>query len=239
MEMLDEASPRARARITGVVYLVFFVTAIAGEAFNRRAGLGGIQLDSSTDSALTLNSIPAHVASLRWGFAFGLFSTSCYVVVTALFYQLFRPVSRSLSFIAVCFSLMGLVIQALGSLLRLSPLVLLGDGPASTAFDPRQRSALALISLDLSTQIGRIGLVFDGLFLLLIGYLIVRSTFLPRVLGVLIALAGAGWLTFLSPPLASQVLPYIEALGFIAEVLLMLWLLVVGVNVQRWTDRSA
>jgi hypothetical protein len=83
-----------------------------------------------------------------------------------------------------------------------------------------------------------IGLVFDGLFLLLIGYLTFRSTFLPRILGALLALAGVGWLTFLAPPLASSLSPYIQVLGFVAEAALMLWLLVIGVNDQRWQEQA-
>jgi uncharacterized protein DUF4386 len=98
---------------------------------------------------------------------------------------------------------------------------------------------LALLFLQLNGQAMNIGLVFDGLCLLLIGYLIFRSTFLPRILGAVIALAGLGWLTFLAPPLASQILTYIEVLGFLAEAALMLWLLVVGVNPQRWQEQAS
>ena len=77
------------------------------------------------------------------------------------------------------------------------------------------------------------------LFNSLIGYLIFESTFLPRILGVLMALSGLGWLTFLSPSLANCLLAYIEVLGIIAEASLMLWLLVMGVNVQRWKEQAS
>ena len=76
------------------------------------------------------------------------------------------------------------------------------------------------------------------MFQLLIGYLIFRSTFLPRILGVLMALAGLGWLVFLAPPLAALLLTYLEILGVLAEALLMLWLLVIGVNVKEWEKRA-
>ena len=84
-----------------------------------------------------------------------------------------------------------------------------------------------------------ITLVFFGLYCLLIGFLIFKSTFLPRILGVLMALAGLGWLTFLAPPLANALSPYVLVLGFLAELSLMLWLLVKGVNVQRWKQQAA
>jgi hypothetical protein len=100
-------------------------------------------------------------------------------------------------------------------------------------FDVKQLQALALMSLNLNAPVGSITLVFAGLFQLLIGYLIFRSTFLPRILGVMIALAGLGWLIFLSPPLANSLLTYLEVFGFLGEVPLVLWLLVIGVNAQR------
>jgi len=84
-----------------------------------------------------------------------------------------------------------------------------------------------------------IAMVFHGVFCILIGYLIFRSAFLPRILGVLMAFAGLGWLTFLAPPLANYLSPYILVLGFLAELALMLWLLVMGVNVQRWKEQAS
>lgn len=82
-------------------------------------------------------------------------------------------------------------------------------------------------------------LVFFGWYCLLIGYLIVRSTFLPRILGGLMALGGLGWLTFLSPALAERLSPYNLAPGIIGEGVLALWLVAVGVNAQRWRPTDA
>jgi hypothetical protein len=84
-----------------------------------------------------------------------------------------------------------------------------------------------------------IPVVFDGFYCLLIGYLIFRSTFLPRILGGLMAFAGLGWLTFLSPPLADYLSPYNLALGLLGQESVMLWLLVMGVNVQRWKEQAS
>jgi hypothetical protein len=102
-----------------------------------------------------------------------------------------------------------------------------------------QLRALALLFLDLDTQAGNICVVFFGVYCVLIGCLILKSTFLPRILGALMALAGLGWLTFLSPPFANRLSPYNLVLGFVAELLLMLWLLVMGVNVQRWQEQAS
>ena len=83
-----------------------------------------------------------------------------------------------------------------------------------------------------------IPVVFDGFYCLLIGYLIFRSALLPRILGGLIACAGFGWLTFLSPPLAHYLSPYNLALGILGQGSVMLWLLMMDVNEQRWKEQA-
>ena len=93
--------------------------------------------------------------------------------------------------------------------------------------------------LQLQPQGVNIAMVFHGFYWLLIGYLIFRSTFLPRILGVLMAFAGLGWLTFLSPPLTNYLSPYNLASGLLGEGSVMLWLLVFGVNVQRWKEQAS
>ena len=237
MERIAEVSPRSRARITGCVYLLFFLAAILGEFFNRQAGISVIRAVSG-DAAAIANNILAHESSFRLGFALGLISTACYVAVIGLFYQLFKPVRRSLALLAAFFGLIGCAITAFGSLFQVAPLVVLGGSSYSGGFDVQQVQALALMFLHLSAQAGDIALVFFGVFQILIGYLIFRSTFLPRILGALIALAGLGWLTVLSPPLAHHLSTYLEVLGVLGEAPLMLWLLVMGVNAQRWNEQA-
>jgi hypothetical protein len=232
MERIAEASPRPRARITGVVYLLYFLTAVLGEFFLRNLVVSG-------DAAATANNILAHQPSFRLGLATGLIAVACYIALTALFYDLFKPVNRSLSFLAAFFSLVGCAILAFGSLFQLAPLVVLGGSQYLSVFTVEQLRALALMFLELNTQAGNIGVVFFGVYCLLIGYLIFQSTFLPRILGALMSLAGLGWLTFLSPPLANYLSPYNLVLGFLAELSLCLWLLVKGVDVQRWKDQAS
>jgi len=237
MELIDRRSPRARARITGAVYLLFFLTAIISEVLLRQAGLSAIS-SVSGDAAAVANGIRAHESLVRWGVALGVFSTACYVALMALFYQLFRPVSRSLSLIGVFLSLVGSAIGAFGSLFELAPFVVLRGDSYLSAFDATQLQAMALMLFNLSSQAGNIALLFFGLFQIVIGYVMFRSTFLPRILGVLFAMAGLGWLTFMSPPVASHFSTYFEVLGFVAEASLMLWLLVMGVNTERWIEQA-
>jgi hypothetical protein len=231
MERIAETSPHPKARISGVVYLLYFLTAAFSEFFLRGFVVSG-------DAEATANTILAQQPLFRLGFATGLIATSCYIAVTALFYNLFKPVNRSVSLVAAFFSLVGCAILAFGSVFHLAPLVVLGGSQYLSVFKVEQLRALALMFLELHGQAVNICLVFFAFYDLLIGYLIFRSTFLPRVLGVLMAIAGLGWLTFLSPPLANFLSPYILLLGFLAELSLCLWLLVVGVNVQQWKEQA-
>jgi hypothetical protein len=232
MQPVAEVAPRPSARITGIVYFVYFLTAVLGGFL-----LKGIVVDG--DAAATANNLLAHQPLYRLGLATGLIATACYIAVTALFYGLFKPVHRSLSLLAAFFGLVGCAVTAIGSLFQLAPLVVLGGAQYLSVFSVEQLRALALIFLQLNTQTANICLVLFGFYDLLIGYLIVKSTFLPRFLGALMALAGLAWLTFLYPPLANFLSPYILVLGFLAELLLMLWLLVKGVNVQRWKEQAS
>ena len=130
-----------RARITGVVYLFYFLTAVCGEFF-----LKGLVVDG--DAAATANNILAHESLFRLGLATGLISTACYVAVTALFYDLFKTVSRSLSLLAAFFSLVGCAILAFASLFQLAPLVVLGGSQYLSVFKVEQLRALALMFLE-------------------------------------------------------------------------------------------
>jgi hypothetical protein len=214
-------SQRLRARIIGVVYLLFFLTAILGALLTPG----------------TPTDIMAHQALFRWGFAVSLISLAFYVALTVLFYILFRPVNRTLALLAAFFSLVGCVVQAVGSVFQLAPLVLL-SGNQSSAFNVQQLQAMAQTFLNLNVQAGYVGIVFFGLFDIAIGLLIWRSTFLPRILGVPMVVAGLTWLAFLSPPLANYLVTPIQVIGFLAEAALMLWLLVRGVNLQRWKEQA-
>jgi Domain of unknown function (DUF4386) len=220
MERITEMSPQPMARITGVVYLLSFLVAL------------GTLITPGTP-----NDIVAHESLFRLGYATSLIWIALYIAVTALLYFLFEPVSRRLALLAAFFSLVGCTIQVFSSVFLLVPLVL-GGGHYVNAFSASQSQDLAQMFLDLNVQANYIAVVFFGLFDIVIGYLIFKSTFMPRILGALMAIAGLGWLIFLSPPLANRVLIYIEAPGFIAELALMLWLLVFGVNVQRWKEQA-
>ena len=181
MDWIAKAQNNPHARMTGVVYLVFFLTAIPAQfLIGRKVAFYGI--------------------------AINLISTAFYAVLTLLFYGMFKPVNRSLSLLATFFSLAGCIVMTLD---------------------------LFVPSWPISPQL------FFGPYCLLIGYLIFRSRFLPRILGLSMALAGLGWLAFLFPAVARSLTLDLEVLGIFAEASLMLWLVVMGVNAQRWKEQSS
>jgi hypothetical protein len=178
---LINKSLRPRARMTGIVYLLYFLMAMLAQFLISRK-------------------------LLAYGNGANLIATAFYCFLTLLFYGLFRPVNRMISFIAALFSLVGCVLMTLDL-----------THPAASILSP---------------------LFFFGPYCLLIGYLIIRSTFLPRILGILMGLAGAGWLIFLLPRLPNFLSMAIDAIGICAEASLMLWLIVRGVNIECWKQQA-
>lgn len=229
MDPISRTSPRLIARMVGICYFVLLLS-----GFDMFYVFGKVVLPN--DAAATAANLHAHERLFLAGFAVALLGVAAYLVVTALFYMLFEPVNRTLSLTVAFFSLTGCVIQAVALIFHLIPLVLLGDQPYLTAFTPAQRETLALVLLNSYGKAYNISLVFFAFQLLLISYLTYRSAFLPRWLGVLVAL-GAGWLAFLYPPLARALWPYV-ALSSVGELLLILWLLVKGVDEQRWKEQA-
>ncbi len=234
MERIAETSPRWKARIAGVLYL------IAGMTYSFADGTVRGKLVVIGDAAATAHNILAHQSLYRLGFAAEVVSAVCYIAVTLILYDLFKPVNRSVSLLAAFFSLTGCTIQAVSSLLHLAPLVVLGGESYFSAFTAEQSQALALLFLNLRAQATNIYMEFFGCYCLLIGYLIFKSKFMPRFLGVFMAIAGLSYQLFLSPPMAKQLFPYVIApAGALGELSLILWLVVMGVNTQRWKERAS
>lgn len=226
----DASSPRFKARMAGVFQLLEAVTAAFGEVI-----VPG-KLVVSGNAAATAANILGHEQLFWLGFASSLVGVACHIGWALLMFELLKPVNRSLSLLATFVILVGCAIQALTSLLYLAPLVVLTGGSSASAFTTAQLQELALVFLRLNTAAFNIDLVFFGLWCVLTGYLIFRSTFLPRILGVLLAISGLGWMTYLHPPLANYLWTYIAAASALGEIPLELWLIVMGLNAQKWFE---
>jgi hypothetical protein len=232
MKSIVEASPRFMARMAGVFYVLTGAASVIGGMY-----IPG-KLVVPGNAAASAQGILAHPHLFEAGFSVMLVAVMCSIVLTVLFYELFKPVSRNLSLAAAFFHLVGLAILSVASLLQLAPLIVLQGGAYLSVFKLEQVQALAYLFLEFNTQAGNAFLAFFGLYCVLIGYLIFRSTFLPRIIGVFMTLAGLGYLTFISPPLASFLSPYNLIPAALGEGSLMLWLLAVGVNPQRWKQQA-
>ncbi|HEY9283160.1 MAG TPA: DUF4386 domain-containing protein [Pyrinomonadaceae bacterium] len=232
---VEEASPRLRARMAGAFYLITIIAGVFAEVFVRGAVI------VRDDAAATAANILAHETRYRLGLTADLVMLACYVVVTLLFYDLFRPAGGSLSMLAAFFSLVGIAVLAANSLNHLAPLSFLGGAQHLSAFETGELQALALASLRMHARGYTISGVFFGIYMLLLGCLIFRSGFLPRMLGVLMAAGGLSFLinsfaTFLLPALVSR-LPDTGILGGVAELALSLWLIATGVNAAKWAGK--
>ena len=237
MERKSEPSPLFKARTAGFFWLMTFLTGAFAMFVGGRFVVSG-------DAVATAANILANEPSFRLGVAANLIATACYLTATLLVYDLLKPVNRNLSLLAAFFSITGCAIGALSMLFQLAPLVVLGGAQYLSVFTVEQLRALAFMFFRLYEQASNIAFAFFGLHCLLVGCLILKSMFLPRIVGALMVCAGLGWLTFsfaslLSPLLARYLSPYIMAPGILGEASLTLWLLVMGVNVQRWMEQAS
>jgi hypothetical protein len=236
-EMTDriaERSPRLKARMAGACQLLEAITATFGQVIVLN------KLVVSGNAAATAANILGHERLFWLGFASSLIGVAFHIAWALLMYVLLKPVNRSLSLLAAFFVLMSCAMQALTSLLYLAPLLILQGGSSLSAFTAEQLHGLALMFLKLNQYAFNIDLVFFGLWCVLTGYLIFRSTFLPRILGVLLAIDGLGFVTYLYPPLAYHLfIPYLAAASALGEIPLELWLIVMGVNPKRWKEQAS
>ena len=179
----------------------------------------------------------------RAGIAGDLVMHLCDVGVMLVFYVLLRPVSKNLALLALLFNLVQTAVLVANKLNLLVPLFLLGDAEYLKAFTPQQLQALSYVSLRTHDYGFGVGLMFFGVECLVVGYLIFRSGYLPRMLGVLMQIAGACYLTnsfalIVSPALGSKLFPFILLPPFVAELSTASWLLLKGVDVTRWAART-
>jgi Domain of unknown function (DUF4386) len=198
----------------------------------------------SGDATATAANIRSLESLWRFGIAAELFMLTCAVSLALIFFVLLRPVSRDLALLAAFFNLVSIALEAANELRLLEALFPLGNAEYLRAFEPEQLHALASLSLKSHGYGFGASLIFFGCVCLVLGYLIFRSGYLPKALGVLMQIAGLSYLTnsfalLLVPNFADRIFPAILVPAFIGEASLCLWLIVKGVNVEKWKPQGS
>lgn len=235
-QTMSDRWPQSYARIAGFLYLIVIVGGIFAELVVRG------RLVVHGDAAATAHNILAHQMLYRWGFAVELFYCVCNVPVTVIFYKLFKVVNRNVALMMVILDLVVNTIESISLLGHFAPLLLLNGGHHLSAFTAEQLQGASYVSIELFEHGFAIALFFFGFDCFAMAYLIIKSTFMPRIIGVLLAIEGVGYLVnssalFLAPALQPRIFPYFAPTA-LAEVALCLWLLVMGVNVSRWQEKA-
>jgi len=180
----------------------------------------------------------------RFGFATTLVMLLCAVPLSLILYMLLRPVNRNVALLATFFNLVSISIEGLNDLHHYAAVLILSGADYLKVFEPGQLHALALLSVKLFDRGYDISLVFFGFFCIFTGYLLFRSAFFPRILGVMMAMAGVcyvinSFVNFLALGIGNYLFPYILLPCFLGEASLCLWLMVMGVKVPSWKEKAS
>jgi len=218
----------SRARTVGLVHLSYLLVGVVSSLLARGIVVG--------DPAETVKNLVAHTSLYRSGIEAGILGNAIYVALAALYYSLLEPVSRRIALIAAFFGLAGCTIQLFAAVFQSAPLLLLDGASCVGAIAAGTLPTAVRFLLKLYSETYNVSLVLFALFDFAIGWLVFRSHFLPRVLGIGMMLAGLAAASFLWPPFARAHLIVILPLGGAAELALLLWLVVKGVDEARWHE---
>ena len=232
------SSPQAYARLGGALYLAIIVFGAFSEGFVMS------KLLVSGDAAATARNILAAPGLWKLAVVLNVLLVLCAVPLLWVEYVLLRPVSRNLVLLALCLNLVSLAIESVSKVFMLLVMPVLDNPQYAQALGTQQVAVLANLMLKAHGVAFNVALLFFGLTCLVNGYLIFKSDYLPKVLGVLMQVAGAGYLVscfaaLFAPALADVLLPALLLLPFVGELSLCLWLLIKGVNTTKWNTHAA
>src|SRR3990172_6962462 len=233
MTAKEKMNPNKTARVAGFLYLITAPLALFGIIYVPST------LIVPGDAATTASNIMASESLFRLGIVSALIYQTVFILVVLVLYKLLKPVNKNYAVLMVIFILVAVPIAMLDELNRLAALLLLSGSDYLTVFKANQLQALVPLFLDLHEHGINIATLFWGLWLLPMGYLVFKSGFLPRILGVLLIIGCFGYLIdfftfFLFPNFDAK----ISGFTFWGEVLFPLWLLIKGVNVEQWDKRA-
>ena len=220
------------ARAGGILFLLSLIAGGFGEAYVPS------KLIVSVDAAATAANIRNFDFLYRLGFASFLIESLCDITLALILYVLLKPVSRELSLLAAFFGLMATATFAFAEFFYFAPVVIMGGSYLKT-FTPDQLNSLVLLSMKFYGYAGMIVTAYYGMAWIVRAHLMFSSGYLPKFLGVLMAIGGIGFvvrnfLLILAPAYASDVF---LMLMFPGGLIMTGWLLVKGVDVSKWNAR--
>ena len=226
-------SPQKTARVAAFVFLIIFFLGMSAELFIRPGMI------VPGDSAATVKNIAASEALFRLSLVSDLIRQTLLMALTLILYKLLKPVNKTIAALMVIFYLVCVPVSMLNELNHLAVLLLSSGAGYLTAFKADQLNALVMFFLDMR-KYGTFFPQFFSFWLLLLGYLVFKSGFLPRILGILLIIGGLCYtvlavLFFLFPNFDLMIC---GLFAFIGELLFYLWLLIKGVNVKEWEKRA-
>ena len=230
-------SPKAYARIVGGFYLAIFF--LGPFAFF----MGRTAVVVPGDPAATINTLMASESMFRFGMVAETLIIFIEIVVSAILYMLLRPVNMPLALASTLARFGQSMLQAVNLFTAVPALLLLGGTGYLAAFEPDQLNALVLLFMDVNAFVIIVwGLLF-GFHLLLLGYLVYKSGFWPRLLGILLVIGSVGYLAqsfghLLAPQYDSILSTVVVVLSIPGELAFTLWLLIKGINVEQWKERA-
>ena len=227
-----ETSPLIRARVAGFLYLIANIPAPFALVY-----LPSLLIVSG-DAATTANNIMASESLFRLGIVSLLFNPIANIFLVLALYQLLKAVNKNMASLMVIFSLAAVPIGMLNELNNLAVLQLLSGADYLKVFPAEQLQALAYLFLRLHGQGLNIAQIFWGLWLFPMGYLVFKSGFIPKILGILLMIGCFGYVI---QSVAAFLGTNVSIIFFTSwgELLFLIWLLVKGVDVKQWEKRAA
>jgi len=236
MTLTEKMKPNKTARLAGWLYIILIISGIYSFLFVHSS------LVVSGDTATTVSNIMTSESLYRSGIVSWLISQTVFILLVLVLYKLLKPVNNNHAVLMVVFVLVAVPISFINELNKFAALILLSGADYLTAIAGDQLHALVMFFLDLHDYGVNIDSMFFGLWLLPLGYLVFKSGFLPRVLGILLMIGWLGYMIsfftfFLAPSFNATIEPVFQITGT-GELLFPLWLLIKGVNVEEWEKRA-
>jgi len=227
-QKIADLSPRKIAKLAGFFYIMFIATSVIADQFGHFV---------FADAPGTVNQIIAFESLFRIGLVISLFSYVLFLLAAWALYVLLKPVNKNLALLFLLLNLGGFAILVFNHLNLFSSLMLLSGADYLKVFQPNQLQAQALLFINLFKNGSTIAQIPYGVWLFPLGYLVFKSRFLPKILGILLIADFFGQLIFVIQRFllpSYVVISYpCSGIGFIAEVSLTLWLLIKGVKEQK------